>query len=184
VTSVPNVFQATNGIRVPDGTHVFPFLNSNDVESGLPPGLLDAFSLAIGEIEPNSSSKIHVHPLVTQVAFVLDGRLEVRLRDDSTPEPYTIQLAQHQAALTRPGAFLQLINKSVFPCRVLYVVGPAYVFEVDDQKRPTYDDAIALDESWEELAQLNWMPPGLRDADMTPERRDAAIRRIRQRRDP
>jgi hypothetical protein len=166
---------------VPDETCVFPLLNSNDVKSGLPPGLLDAFSLAIGEIEPNSCSKIHVHPLVTQVTMVLDGRLEVRLRDDSAPEPYTLQLAQHQAVLVRPGAFLQLINGSAFPCRTLYVVGPAYAFDVDEEGRPTYDDSIALDESWEELSELGWMPPRLREAGVTPERRDVALQRIRER---
>jgi hypothetical protein len=181
VTPTPRVFQATTGFRVPDTTFVFPFLNSNDLKSGLPPGLLDAFSLAVGEIQPNSASKIHVHPLVTQVTMVLDGRLEVRIRDDSTPEPYTVQLVEYQAALTRPGAFLQLINGSAFPCRTLYVVGPAYAFVVDDQGRPTYDDAISLDESWDELAEVDWMPPRLREADMSPERRDDALREIRER---
>jgi hypothetical protein len=68
-------------------------------------------------IAPDSSSKIHVHPLVTQVVVVLDGRLEFRVRDDYRPEPRTIKLAQNQAAISRPGAFIQLINRSVFPCR-------------------------------------------------------------------
>jgi hypothetical protein len=181
VTPVPHVFQATIGFRVPDMTWVFPLLNSSDVKSGLPPGVLDAFSLAVGEIEPNSSSKIHVHPLVTQVTLVLDGRLEIRCRDDATPEPHTIQLAQHQAALMRPGAFLQLINRSLSTCRVLYIVGPAYVFEVDAEGRPVYEDAITLEESWEELAELGWTPARLSDADVTWERRDAALGRIRQR---
>lgn len=128
---MPHVFQATNGLRVEDTTHVFPFLNSNDVHSGLAPGLLDDFSLAIGEIEPRSRSKIHVHPLVTWVTMVLDGRLDVRLRDESTPDPETVRLAQHQATLVRPGGFIQLINDSVFLCRTLYVVAPAYAFDVD-----------------------------------------------------
>ena len=51
----PGFFDASNGFRVPDTTYVFPFLNSNDVFSGLAPGLLDAFSLAIGEIESSST---------------------------------------------------------------------------------------------------------------------------------
>jgi hypothetical protein len=180
-SSIPRVFHAATGVRVPDTTRVFPFLNPNDGLSGLPPDLFDAFSLAIGELEPNSSSKIHVHPLVTQVTMVLTGRLEVRLRDESAPEPVTVQLAEHQAVLTRPGAFLQLNNRSAFPCRTLYVVGPAYVLDVDDHGRLLYDDAIALDESWQELAALDWMPPALRDAKVTEENRSAALRRIRER---
>ncbi len=175
--SAPSIFHATSGFRVPDTTWVFPFLNSNDAKSDLPPGMLDAFSLAIGEIEPLSSSKIHVHPLVTQVAMVLDGRLEVRIRDSASEEPYTLQVAQNQAALTRPGAFLQLINRSAFPCRALYVVGPAYLFEVDDAGKPVYEDAVALDGTWDELAELDWDPPRLREANITPERRQAALRR-------
>jgi hypothetical protein len=175
------VFEATTGFEVPDTTIVFPFLNSNDVKSGLPPGLLDSFSMAIGEIAPRSSSKIHVHPFVTQVTMVLEGRLEVRLRDDSQPEPYTVRLAVHQAALVHPGSFLQLINPSVFPCRTLYVVGPAYVFDVADDGSILYEDAVTLDESWEQLAELSWLPPRLRTADVTPEKRQAALQRIQTR---
>lgn len=80
VTSIPHLFQATNGLRVPDTTFVFPFLNSNDTNIGLRSDLLEAFSLALGEIEPDSSSKIHVHPRVTQLTLVLNGRLEVSSR--------------------------------------------------------------------------------------------------------
>jgi hypothetical protein len=178
--TIARVFQATNGFRVPDGTHVFPFLNSNDVESGLPPGLLDDFSLAIGEIGADSSSKIHVHPLVTQVTMVLEGRLDVRLCDTSMREPVTIHLAQHQAALVRPGVFLQLINQATIPCRVIYVVGPAYVFLAEDGQI-LYDDAVSLDESWEELAKLDWKPVRLREANTSWERRRAALKRIRER---
>lgn len=181
------VFEATSGFVVPDETCVFPFLNSNDVKSGLSPGLLDAFSLAIGEIEGNHASKIHVHPLVTQVTMVLDGRLTVRLRDDPGEErerpsqPYALHLSRHQAALVRCGSFLQLINESMFPCRTLYIVGPAYVFDVDESGEVLYDDAIALDESWEELETLDWRPPRLIDARVTEERRTSAMERIRQR---
>ena len=79
-----HVFEATNRFRAPDTTIVFGFLNPNDVKSGLSPGLLDSFSMALGEIAQSSCSKIHVHPLVTQVTMVLDGSLEVRLRDQAS----------------------------------------------------------------------------------------------------
>jgi hypothetical protein len=169
-------FQPTHGFQVPDGTFVFPFLNSNDVNSGLPLGLLDAFSLAIGELEPVSESKIHVHPVVSQVTMVLDGRLEVRLREPSEKEQSTLQLARHEAVLVRPGTFLQLINRSVFPCRTLYIVGPAYVFEA---REGGYDDAVTLDESWEELARSDWMPSKPIAGDRAQHERDAALQRLR-----
>ena len=105
----------------------------------------------------------------------------VRRRDDSGPDPFSIHLAEHQAALVRPGAFLQLINNSVFPCRTLYIVGPAYVFDVDEQGRTLYDDAVTLDETWDELAAVNWVPPRLREASCTPEARASAVDRINQR---
>jgi hypothetical protein len=181
VISISEAFRATSGFKVPDETYVFPFLNSNDVTSGLMPGLLDAFSLAIGEIEAGSASKVHVHPVVTQVTMVLDGRLEVRLRDETAEQPYTLYLAQHQAALVRPGAFLQLINASRFPCRTLYIVGPSYVFDVNDDGNLLYDDAIALDESWEKLEALNWQPPRLGSPEAALQDRMAALERIRGR---
>ena len=179
--SVPRMFQATKGFKVADETYVYPFLNANDVKSGLTPDLFDAFSLAIGEIEPGCASKIHVHPLVTQVTMVLDGRLEVRLRDETARDPYNVQLAQHQAVLVRPGAFLQLINASRFPCRTLYIVGPSYVFDVDDEGQVRYEDAIVLDESWDELEALGWDPPRLNEAQVTMQTRSAALERIRTR---
>jgi hypothetical protein len=178
---VERLFQPTNGFRVPDGTHVFPFLNSNDVGSGLPPGLLNDFSLAIGEIAPDSCSKIHVHPWVKQVTMVLEGRLDVRLRDASMREPVSIHLAQHQAALTQPGDFLQLINRAMFPCRVVYVVAPAYVFVANDDGQVFYDDAVSLDEGWEELAELDWQPPRLCEANVSEDRRADALRQIHRR---
>jgi hypothetical protein len=175
---IERIFQATDGFLVPDGTHVFPFLNSNDVGSGLPPGLLDDFSLAIGEIGGDSCSKIHVHPCVKQVTMVIEGRLDVRMRRDPMGEPVTIHLAQHQAVLTQPGDFLQLINRSRFSCRVIYVVGPAYVFLINDDGQVIYDDAVSLDESWEQLAEFDWKPPGLLEAKVARKRRDDALRRI------
>ena len=112
--------------------------------------------------------------------MVLDGRLDVRIRDDSQTEPYVLHLAQHQAALVRPGAFLQLINTSAFPCRTLYVVGPTYVFEVDDDGQVVYEDAITLDESWEDLTKVNSLPARLHDAGVILDKRAGAVRRIRE----
>ena len=59
------VFNIKEGIRVPDGTIVYPFLNSKDSSSDLPFDLLEGFSISAGDISPNTHSKIHVMPLVT-----------------------------------------------------------------------------------------------------------------------
>lgn len=174
-------FEVTNGFEVKDTTTVFPFLNGNDAKSGLPRGLPESFSMTIGVIAAEHSSKIHVHPLVTQVTMVLDGCLDAILGGPSMPERLTNRLSQNQAVLVRPGTFLQLVNHSVLPCRTLYVVGPAYVADVDDQGEVTYEDALTLDESWEELAALSWEPPTIRDANVTPDTRKAALSRVRAR---
>jgi oxalate decarboxylase/phosphoglucose isomerase-like protein (cupin superfamily) len=175
-------FRAGEGFRVPDDTLVFPLLNSNDVNSGLPVGLLDDFSMAIGEIDAGSSSKIHVHPVVTQVTMVLDGHLEVRLRDADAAAPYTVELARHHAVLVRPGTFLQLVNPSPFPCRTLYVVAPSYVVDIASDGTVLYDDAVTLDLTWDDLAAVNWQPDQLIRRGATAGARRRALDRLRGRR--
>lgn len=69
------VFRIKEGFIVPDGTKIYPFLNAKDSMSSLPFDLLDGFSIAAGEIFPGTQSKIHIHPLITQVTFVLKGKL-------------------------------------------------------------------------------------------------------------
>ena len=150
------VFSITTPFRVPDGTWVSPFLNAKDSQSDLPFHLLDGFSLAAGVIDPTSRSKIHVMPFVTQVTFVRSGNLAVRMKGPDDAEPYILRLAAAQAALTEPGVFFQLINESSEPCEVLYIVSPAYVFEMSADGAVMYDDAVVPDEGWEDLAAADW----------------------------
>jgi len=175
------LFEITKGFEVADTTTVFPFLNGNDAKSGLPRGLPESFSMTVGLIHPKRSSKIHVHPVVMQVTMVLDGSLEVRLGGPSMPTRRRLQLSQNQAVLVRPGTFLQLVNTTLLPCRTLYVVGPAYVADVDEHGNVTYEDAVTLDEPWDELAALDWKPTRLQEANVTPERRRAALSSVRAR---
>ena len=175
------LFRITHGFDVADTTTVFPFLNGNDAKSGLPRGLPESFSMTVGLIHPGRSSKIHVHPLVTQVTMVLDGSLEVRLGGPTMPTRLTFRVLQNEAVLVRPGTFLQLTNPTPLPCRTLYVVGPAYVADVDEQGDVTYEDAVTLDESWDELAAVEWRPARLQEANVTSERRMDALSRVRDR---
>jgi hypothetical protein len=105
---------------------------------------------------------------------VLTGRLEVRLFDPgSMTEPAVLHLAENQAVLARPGAFQQLINASRFPCRVLYVVGPAYVYGED------YDDAVMAGDDWDALAAQDWRPEGLEPVDVVTTARKEALQQMR-----
>lgn len=144
------VFRAVDWLQVPDTTWLSPFLSAKDVNSGIDPELLGAFSLAMGKIRPGQPSTVHVHPLSTQVTMVLEGALDIRMRDPSRAA-YTVHLEPDQAALVEPGTFLQLVNPGDATARVLYIVGPAYVFEQRGDE-VVYDDAVALSQAWEEIA--------------------------------
>ena len=150
------VFSITAPFRVPDGTWVSPFLNAKDSQSDLPLHLLDGFSLAAGTIDPNSCSKIHVMPFVTQVTFVRSGNLAVRMKGPDDTEPYILRLAAGQAVLTEPEVFFQLLNEGSERCDVLYVVSPAYVFQIGPDGGVLYDDSLVLDEDWDSLAAAGW----------------------------
>ncbi len=149
------LFKIPPPLRVPDGTLVSPFLNAWDNTSGLPVDLLEGFSLAAGTIEPGSQSKIHVMPFVTQVTFVRRGTLIARMKAPRDENSYELTVAADEAVVTEAGAFLQLANESAQPCEVLYIVSPAYVFELSDG-RVSYDDSVVLDETWEQLAAAQW----------------------------
>lgn len=175
------IFSMGKGVRVPDATKVFPLLNCRDSTSGLAWNLLEDFSLAAGEIEPHRYSKIHVMPLVTQVTFVLQGELEVWMKDADQIAPYSLRLKAEQAILTRPGTFLQFRNHTPAPCRVLYIVSPAYVFLLEEG-RVVYDDSVVLEEDWEELKRVNWAPEKLWTSRTSFEaRREAVERGLRDR---
>lgn len=153
------VFEQKKPFRVPDGTLVSPFLNAKDSESGLPFDLLDEFSVASGIIGPLVESKIQVLPFVTQVTYVLEGELTAIMREPGENSTYEVSCQVDQAIITKPGTFLQLINRSYSTlCRVLYIISPAYVFEKDANDEVIFDDSIALDEDWETLAKQGWIP--------------------------
>lgn len=151
------IFSIAPPFRVPDGTWVSPFLNAKDSESDLPFDLLDGFSLAAGMIEPNSTSSIHIMPFVTQVTFVRSGRLTVKMKGPQDTKPYQLNLEPEQAVLTEPNTYFQLINERQEPCKVLYIVSPAYTFELSDS-HVLYDDSVIIDKDWHELEQAGWKP--------------------------
>jgi len=112
--------------------------------------------IAAGIIEPQTKSKIHIMPFVDQVTFVLMGSLVVKMKNKSNPLPYTLELSINQAILTKRGTLSQLRNESYFPCTVLYIVNPAYLYE-KSKDRVIYDDAVEFDEEWNELKKSGWI---------------------------
>ena len=149
------VFMIPPPFQVSDGTLVAPFLNARDCMSGLSFNLLEGVSLASGIINPRVKSKIQIMPHVTQITYVLGGLLEVRMKGKDDDVPYSKSVRAREAVITEAGAFLQLINNTDQPCEVLYIVSPAYLFEMTDHEI-AYDDSLVLDESWNDLKMAGW----------------------------
>lgn len=183
------LFKKTNYIPpdITDGTKIFPFLNPKDSESGLPFHLFDGFSIAAGEIEYGHPSKVHFHPFLTQVTFVADGKLDIRMKDTlddtllSTSRPYKQTVEKDQAIVTRPKAFLQLTNPQKLTCKVLYITAPEYLFEMNAQNEALYDDAIILEETWEQLIAMNWKHPRVLQFKYSEQDRQQAYARLSRR---
>lgn len=155
----PLVFSIDHWIQVTDGTSVAPFFNPKDCTSKLPWDLVEHLSIAAGEIETEST--IQTLPLVTQITYVLSGTLEVVIKTADQTEPVRLAVEANQAVLMKPGSLFQFKNTGDKACRVLYIVSPAYLFEMDASGGVLYDDAFIVTESWDELRKQNWKPNGL-----------------------
>lgn len=152
--AAPRVFSMDNWFQAPDGTSLSPMFNPKDCMSNLPWDLTDNFSVAVGEIEEEAS--IVCHPVVTQLTFVLSGKLKVIMKEKDEAVPSTYFVEANQAILIKPGACFQLLNGGDEPCRVLYIVSPAYLFEMDDDGRVVYDDAVLFLPDWDLLEMCGW----------------------------
>lgn len=172
----PQIFSINNWIQVPDGTLVAPFFNSKDCTSQLPWDLSEAFSVAAGEIEDTSS--IVVMPLVSQMTFVLSGKLEIIMKDTESLVPNSLLLEANQAVFIKPGTFFQFRNKGSEPCRVLYIVSPAYLFELDENGTVIYDDSFIISESWKMLEESEWKPAGLPSLEILSTKRKESYLRL------
>lgn len=172
------IFTAGEGFTVPDGTVVHSLLDA--ATFGPDAGeWAEAMSLAIGFIPPHTASKIHLHPIVTQATWIISGRLTVVMKDPAATVPYSLDLVAEQAALTLPGTFFQLVNRTDAECRVLYVVAPAFVFDVGPDGEVLYNDALVFDLDWDGLAATGWTVAGLDDLEAIRSARRAAQARLR-----
>ena len=172
------IFQPTQYFALPDGTGVAPVLNPWDGDAdGLPLDCLPGVSLAAGKIAPGSSSKPHLHPLVTQVTWLIEGALRIRMKGARDAMPYELDLAAGQGVLTEPMTFLQLLNPDAMrAARVFYVVAPAFI----NLSGPAgYHDAIVFDRTWDELASAGFPTEAAGSLDAVRAQRARAIDRIR-----
>jgi len=159
------LFEPGGFVAARDGTEIDPFLNPANTSEGVDglPGIFSRISAAAGRLRPGVSSAIHMHPVVSQITYVVSGRLTVKTlrRGQRVPKAFDVQAGA--AVVSEAGAPVQFLNDTQEDVAVLYVVSPGYVS--DD----TYDEAIMLDD-WN---------TSLSDADMAlaRERRAAALRR-------
>ena len=173
------IFHPSKHFKIPDDTLISPFLNPKDTMSELPFSIIDGFSLAHGIIPSESKSKIHIHPHVDQVTYVLSGRVILNMKGINDVNYYSINLEKNQCAISIGGEYFQLHNPFMEKCEVLYIVSPAYVFEVNDKEEVIYDDAIILEHTWNELENLNWQLPDLTNEKHSVNSRNKALARIK-----
>jgi mannose-6-phosphate isomerase-like protein (cupin superfamily) len=180
--AMQRVFQPRGYFEVPDGTEVSPFLNATDVSQvDVPWDALGDLSIASGRIRPRVHSSVHVHPIVTQVTYVVSGSLTVRMMDAGAAEAYELSVNPGSAVITRPGALFQLLNHSDAAVEVLYIVTPSYVFEMEGGA-VKYDDALIVAATWEDLAAANHDVPALTiRPDEVGTRRAESLRRLAMR---
>jgi hypothetical protein len=153
------VFPIPPPIVVPDGTKLHEIVGPRTLAShGDNVRVSDGLSLALGILPAGTVSKVHLHPVVWHFTWVCRGTLTVQMRDASSDRPYRLRVPAQNGVLTEPGTFFQLINEGEEQCEVFYFVGPAFVFELSPEG-VRYNDAVVLEESWEELQNLNWRPP-------------------------
>ena len=159
-------------LPAPDGTEIDPFLNpADDGRDGPVPNLPEDVSVAAGRIRPGVTSAIHVHPVVTQITYVVSGRLTVRTRRPGATEPYALVAEAGEAVLTEPGNPVQFGNATRTDVHMLYIASPGYV-NVRADGRTVYDDGVLLDD-WSE---------SLPDPESARASRAEALRRLSERR--
>ena len=179
------VFKPRGFFTVPDKTEVSPFLNATDtMQEDVPWGALGDISIAAGRIKAGVHSSVHVHPVVTQVTYVVAGNLTVRMQATADAGYYDLILKSGQAVITEPGTAFQLRNDSGATVRVLYIVSPPYVFEMKGDK-VVYDDAVVVAEKWEGFAVAS--SDFSRVATQTPQvraKRDDSLQRLKRGKGP
>ncbi len=149
------VFSVEEPVLLPDGTLLSEIVGPATFFREQIAAASDV-SVALGLIKSFSASEIHIHPIVSQVTFVVSGKLKVKMKGSVDAQPYIIELQPRQSVLTQAGTFFQLINDTASDCEALYIAGPPFVFETDRDGNVLYNDALVLGNDWEALATNKW----------------------------
>lgn len=100
------------------------------------------------------------------------------MKDAQTEHPTVDILESRQAILTKPGTLVQFRNLGNTACQVLYIVSPAYLFEMDEKGTVVYDDSFIVEENWDQLKLQNWKPTGITSAENQKVAREESSKRI------
>ncbi len=144
-------YRPGNYLHLPDATQLSAFLNPTDSTSDVPWQLTGDVSIAAGVISPQSRSRVHVLPLVTQTTYVVSGSLELWMRAPDAAAPDRTLVDAGAAAVTPKGTLLQICNVTDAPAHVLYICSPSFVFEASEGSAPRYDDADIVADDWSEV---------------------------------
>ena len=135
------VFKPGGFVAARDGTEIDPFLNPMDAAAAEElPGMSNRVSAAAGRLRPGVASAIHMHPIVTQITYVVAGCLTVKAVERGQTNPHEFAVEAGAAVVTLAGDPVQFRNDTRADVTVLYIVAPAYVSDDD------YDDAVPLDD--------------------------------------
>lgn len=160
------IFSLGEGFNVPDGTFIHSIIDPRVTNQ-------EDVSFTFGRIPAGITSKIHVHPVIKQLTWIVSGKLTIKMKDSISDAPYTLELAKNQMALTEAGTFFQMSNKSNEECSVIYVNVPGFVFEMGSDGSVLYNDAIVFDQNWEELPKTDW------NVEQLKEEREKSLMRLR-----
>ena len=153
------IFKIPKPIIVPDGTELSEIIGSR-ILSDYRERVSDGVSVAQGVLPGGTVSKVHVHPVIWHFTWVTEGELTVKMKDSQTSDPYELTVPVNNGVFTEQGTFFQLINRTKKDTKVLYIVGPGFVFE-QEGGNVKYNDAVVFEENWDELKKVNWLPDSL-----------------------
>lgn len=171
------IFRIEKGVQVPDGTMVYEIIGPAKSSMEKIP-ITEEHSLALGILDPNEKSAIHIHPIISHLTWVISGKLTVGMKDKYSDKMYFIDVLPNETVLTEPCTFFQLINNTDEECRVLYIVSPAFIFEVDETGKILYNDQIILNKTWEQLEHDNYKITELDDMEQIKKSRKESLLRL------
>jgi uncharacterized cupin superfamily protein len=170
------LYKKSDRILVPDGTFLQPIIGAN-ISQKLGIKHIKGCSLAVGILPPGKSTSIHIHPVCLHLAWVISGELTAYMKDVTSDSKYCLTAGPEEVITTEPMTFLQLANESDSELQILYICAPEFIYEVDGDQ-VVYNDAVVLEETWDELEKANWELKDPLDIRVISKNRDEALARL------